>query len=182
MKSDSPESYIPDLLAYTRTHLTCRAMAQYIFDSVGCPNPKRVLFLNSQTNPDYLRCLTLIGMKQILGSRCVESVFIPHIYEDYDNPTKLYGRGFTYSRALPVSAKPPPVHIAEVLNRSFDLVVYGNIHRGMPYWEEIRYAYPPNQIVLLCGEDCDASNPTIHACVGQLYAQKGFHVFIRELA
>lgn len=179
MKSETPEEYIPQLLEYTRKHLSCRAMAQYVFDTVGCPTPNRVLFLGSNPGPDYLRCMTLIGMKQILGNQCMESVFIPHIYEDYATPKTLYGKGFTYSRVLPVSAKPLPIHIDDARNGTFDLVVYGSLHRGMPYWEEVTSAYPPERIVLLCGEDCEDVS---HNCFGKDLANKGFHVFIRELA
>lgn len=182
MASETPEEFIPELLDYTRNHLTCRAMAQYVFNTVGCPTPKRVLFLGSDPTVDYLRCLTLIGMKQILGSRCCESVFVPHIYEDYPSPEKIYGKGFTYSRILPVSAKPPLVYIDEIRNRAFDLVVYGSIHRGMPYWDEVTRAYPPEKVVLLCGEDCDAPDYTTHVCGGLDYARRGYHLFVRELA
>lgn len=180
MQSDTPETYIPRLLDYTRTHLTCRAMAQYVFDTVGCPTPRKVLFLGGNPNPDYLRCLTLIGMKQILGNQFMESVPVPHIYADYPSPQTLYGKGFTYSCVLPQSAKPPPIHIDDLRNGSFDLVVYGSLHRGMPYWEEVTKAYPPQRIVLLCGEDCD-SGQAQHSCWAEDLGQKGFHVFIREL-
>lgn len=180
MRSETPEEYIPQLLEYTRNHLTCRAMAQYVLDTVGCPNPRRVLFLGGDPGPDYLRCLTLIGMKQILGNRCAESVYIPHIYEDYPTPSSLYGKGFNYSRIIPVSAKPPPIHIDEILNGSFDLVIYGSLHRGMPYWDEVKRTYPPERIVFLCGEDCNEPNDR-HICHAVDYAKQGFHVFIREL-
>lgn len=178
MQSDAPESYIPELLEYTRKNLTCRAMAQYVFDTVGCSTPKRVLFLGGESNPDYLRCLTLIGMKQILGNQCMESVVVPHIYEDYPNPSSLYGKGFTYSRVLPVSAKPPPIHIDDLRNGTFDLVVYGSMHRGTPYWNEVTHAYPPNRIVILCGEDCDERHQT---CDQYELSKMGFQVFVREL-
>lgn len=182
MKSETPEKYIPELLDYTRKNLTCRSMAQYVFDTVGCPSPKRVLFLGGNPNPDYLRCLTLIGMKQILGSQCMEWVVIPHIYEDYPTPSTLYGKGFTYSRSLPVSAKPPPIHIDDIRNGIFDLVVYGSLHRGFPYWNEVSHAYSPDRVVLLCGEDCDDPDQLKHTCtLGNELAQRGFHVFIREL-
>jgi hypothetical protein len=181
MNSKEPKKFIEPLLEHTRTHLTCRAMAQYVFDTVGFSNPKRVLFLSGETRPDYLRCLTLIGMKQILGSNCAESVCIPHIYEDYPKDVALYSKGFTYSRILPVSSKPQPIHINEVIEGSFDLVVYGSIHRGMPYWNEVTSSYPPSKIILLCGEDCDANTPNQHVCFGKELAQKGFNVFIREL-
>lgn len=182
MASTTPEDFLPALLDHTRTHLTCRARAQYVFDTVGCPTPKRVLFLGGNPNPDYLRCLTLIGMKQILGNQCMESVPIPHIYEDYPTPSTLYGKGFTYSRILPVSAKPLPIHIDDLRTGAFDLVVYGSLHRGLPYWDEVTRAYPPERIILLCGEDCDWNQPH-HTCLpGRELAQRGFHVFIRELA
>lgn len=182
MSSETPDEYIPELLEHTRKHLTCRAMAQYVFDTVGCPTPKRVLFLGGDARPDYLRCLTLIGMKQILGSACSDSVYIPHIYDDYADLAGLYGKGFTYSRAIPAAAKPSLVDIDELRNGAFDLVVYGSIHRGLPYWNEVSSAYPPHKIVLVCGEDCDAPDSRHHSCFGNDYAKNGFHVFIRELA
>jgi len=182
MESNTPEEYIVRLLEYTRSHLTCRAMAQYIFDTVGCPSPRKVLFLGGNPNPDYLRCLTLIGMKQILGNQCMESVFIPHIYEDYPTPERLYGKGFTYSRILPVSSKPLSIHIDDLRNGTFDLVVYGSLHRGMPYWEEVTKAYPPERIVILCGEDCDHPAYETHSnCPANDLSRKGFQVFVREL-
>jgi hypothetical protein len=156
-------------------------MAQYIFNRVGCSEPKRVLYLSGDPKPDYLRCLTLIGMKQILGRNCVESVFVPHIYEDYPTPTNLYGKGISYTRILPVSMKPPPVHIDQLRDGKFDLIVYGSLHHGMPYWDEVTRAYPPEKIVILCGEDCDKDNPYKHMCTGPHLAMKGYHVFIREL-
>lgn len=179
MQSESPESYIPQLLEYTRKHLTTRAMAQYIFDTVGCPTPKRVLFLSSKPAPDYLRCLTLIGMKEILGEKCVDSVHIPHIYEDYPTPTSLYGRGMSYTRILPVSSKSPLVLLSELKEKAFDLIVYGSIHRGMPYWDIVSKHYNPNEIILLCGEDCDPKSET-HACHLIDGANVEFHAFIRE--
>jgi hypothetical protein len=155
-------------------------MAQYIFDKVGCPNPKRVLFLSNDIYPDYLRCLTLIGMKQLLGNRCVESVFVPHIYEDYTTSERLYGRGFTYTRILPTYMKSSPVHIDEIRNRSFDIIVYGSLHRGLPYWEEVNNVYKPHEIVMLCGEDCDDKQNYHSKCSGIKFGNKGYNVFIRE--
>lgn len=182
MHSKTPTDFIPRLLEYTKKHLTCRAMAQYIFDTVGCSTPKKVLFLSGDANPDYLRCLTLIGMKEILGNRCIESVFVPHIYEDFSNPTSLYGKGFTYTRILPVSYKPSPVHIDELRNGSFDLIVYGSLHRGMPYWDEVTLTYPPQKIVILCGEDCDQPTFDHHsACNASELSREKFNLFVREL-
>jgi hypothetical protein len=174
MASSTPEAYLPDLLEYTRTHLTCRAMSQYVFDTVGCPHPRRVLVLGDRSDPDYLRCLTLIGMKQILGNQCVDSVHVPHIYEDYPTPEMLYGKGFSYTRILPVSAKSPPVTLEEIQSHAFDLVVYGSVHRGLPYLEEVKRVYHPNEIVFLCGDD------VCHTCATE--HESASHWFIRELS
>jgi len=180
MKSETPEQFIPDLLEYTRTHLTCRAMAQYVFNTVGCPNPKRVLFLSGDVYPDYLRCLTLIGMKQILGSNCVDLVEVPHIYEDYPTPRALYGKGFTYTCILPTSTKSPPIHIDEIRNHSFDLIVYGSLHRGTPFWDIVTSVYKPSEIVLLCGEDCDLL-ASKNVCPSLYLGDSGYMLFVREL-
>jgi len=177
MKSETPEKYIPELLEHTKKHLTCRAMARHVFDTVGCSNPKRVLFLGTNPHPDYLRCLTLIGMKQILGERCVDSIVVPHIYEDYPAPQSIYGRGFTYSRIIPVTSKPPPVQIDEIRNHAFDLIVHGSVHRGLPYWNEVHEAYKPHEIVMLCGED----DHDLSTCPARTHGVLGYNGFIREL-
>jgi hypothetical protein len=179
MASSDPESFIPKLLEYTRTHLTTKAMAQYVFNTVGCPTPKRVLFLSSDNKPDYLRCLTLSGMKEILGSNCVDSVNVPHIYDDYGSTDKLYGKGFSFTKSVPASSKSPLVHIDEIQNRSFDLIVYGSIHRGIPYYNDVMKVYKPSEVILLCGEDMTIGDT--HPCLGPEFSRRGHHVFIREL-
>lgn len=177
MASKTPEQYIPALLDYTKTHLTCRAMAQYLLTTVGCSSPKRVLLLGLDPRPDYLRDLTLIGLKQILGDQCVESVHVPFIYEDYPTPERNYGRGFSYSRILPVSSKPPMVHIDEIRSHAFDLILYGSVHRGLPYWDEVQKSYRPHEIVMLCGED----EHDLSTCPARLHGETGYNGFIREL-
>ena len=181
MASSTPESFIPELLEHTRTHLSTKAMAQYVFNTVGCPVPKRVLFLSSNENPDYLRCLTLTGMKEILGSNCTESVCVSHIYDDYTkDTTNLYGKGFSYTKVTPGSYRPPPIHIDDIKNHLFDLVVYGSMHRGMPYYDTVMKYYKPSEVVLLCGEDIDYGRAD-HTCSGTEFSRQGHHVFIREL-
>jgi hypothetical protein len=175
MVSETPKDYIPELLEYTRKHLTCRAMAQYVLTTIGCPSPKRVLFLSQAPHPDYLRCLTLIGFKQILGANCVDAIHVPHIYEDYESPERLYGRGFSYTQIVPVSSKSPHLDIEDIRSHSFDIVVYGSTHRGLPHWDLVHSVYSPSEIVLLCGEDVEPSN-TPH-----ILGERGYNVFIREL-
>ena len=180
MESSNPESFIPELLEYTRKHLTTKAMAQYIFDTVGCPSPKRILFLSSDPSPDYLRCLTLSGMKEILGKNCIESPHIPHIYDDYGSTENLYGKGFSFTKSIPTTSKSPLVHIDEIRNHTFDLIVYGSMNRGMPYYNEIIKVYSPSEIILLFGEDLDVEYTKKFSYIAS-FEKKGHPVFIREL-
>jgi len=174
--SQKPEQFLQPLLDYTRQHLTCRATAQYVFDTVGCPTPKRVLFLHTDPSPDYLRCLTLIGMKQILGAACVESVIVPHIYDDYGPSNELYGMGFTYSKILPAAMKPHPYSVEEIETKQYDLIVYGSLHRGLPHWDLVTSIYSPDEVIALCGEDL---HEPCH-CAGAEIATK-CSLFVREL-
>jgi FkbM family methyltransferase len=182
MNSSNPEAFIEELLDYTRKYLTTKAMAQYILDKSGCPSPNRVLFLSHNSEPDYLRCLTLIGLKELLGNRCVESLVVPHIYDDFGSANAHYGLGFSYTNVIPASLKPKSVQMAEIEEHAYDLVIYGSLHRGMPFWDLVKKHYKSSEIILLCGEDMDAPSPTkIHICSGAKLSEEGHHVFIREI-
>lgn len=168
---------LQDLLSYTRTHLTTEAVARSILDKTY-PQAKKVLFLSGHLFPDYLRCLTLHGFKMILGKACVDVPRVDHLYADSTiPPEKLYGNGFSYQRVLdPALHDPSSLQNVEqdIRNRLYDLIVYGNIHRGMPYYELVLEHYAPAQVLLLDGED-------IHRCNRDAYLQKGHPVFVREL-
>jgi hypothetical protein len=171
MGSKNPESYIPKLLDYTRKHLTTKAMAQYIFTTLNVPNPNRVLFLSGDAYPDYQRCLTLTGMKELLGKNCVDDISVPHIYDDYGDVSKLYGKGFSYTKIVPAEFKTPEI------SGKFDFIIYGSVHRGMPYWENINNMYDPSQIILICGADSCHHD----YCFAKMYANRGYQCFVREL-
>jgi len=180
MNSVYPESYIPRLLDYTKKHLTTRAMAQYIFDTVGCSNPKKVAFLSGHPWSDYLRDLSLIGMKEILGDQCVADIDIPYIYDDYaGDPTTLWGRGFTYTKVVPASSR-SGLNMDDLQSGRFDLIVYGSVHRGVPHWDTVIQTYRPEQIVVLCGEDIGVG-PHYEPCTIPSFDALGCNCFVREL-
>jgi len=119
----------------------------------------RVLFLSGSVDPDYMRCTLLVGLKQALGPAAVLDVpEVPHVYASYPEiaAQTLYGRGFSYTRAL---ADNPPLRrdhefvVAAIRARAFALVIYGSMHRGTPYLEEVCAAYAPHEVVFVCGED-----------------------------
>ena len=136
-----------------------------------------ILFLSGSTYPDYLRCLTLHGLKLLMGSKCHDYPKISHIYKSNMNFGSLYGKGMTYSNLLDNSFRDDSLdnNIERLIQkRYFDLIIYGSYHRGMPLLDLVNTAYKPNEVVLLCGED-------IHTCDHNDWVKKGYHVFVREL-
>lgn len=174
MKQDPQD--IPKLLEYTRTHLTTKAMAKYILNKSGI-EAKSILFLSGNTYPDYMRCLNLHGFKELFGSDCHDYPRIPHLYTDYPTPQNLYGKGMTYTCLLDPSIRNPENDStieADIKTKKYDAVVYGSVHRGMPFFDLIKNVYPPNKLILICGED---EHPE---CQFKNLSSEGYNVFIRE--
>ena len=177
------------LLEYTRLHLSTTSVARYVLRSAGCDGARTILFLSGDLYPDYLRCLTLHGLKRLLGRACHDSPRVSHMYSDYGGDFRgLYGKGFSYSGLLDPALHDPAVEAAEaaeaagraggivgrIAAHAFDVVVYGSYHRGMPHYDAVRSAYKPGEVILLCGEDA-------HACDYDRYVREGHYVFVREL-
>jgi hypothetical protein len=154
--------------AITIHQLTTTAMAQRVLRTVGLglgpggsflSSPPRVLFLSGSVTPDYMRCTLLIGLKQALGAANVLDVpKVPHVYTSFPvaDAQRLYGHGFSYTRALaddPPLARDPASVLAAIRAHVFDLVIYGSMHRGTPFLEEVYAAYAPHEVVFVCGED-----------------------------
>jgi len=166
------------LLEYTKNYLTTDKIASYILQKTNFENVSKILYLSGDTQPDYLRCLTLHGFKILFGENCHDYPKIPHIYtSDSINYTNLYGKGITYTNLLE-----PILHndnlddtiIENIKNKYYDIVIYGSYHRGMPYYDLICEVYNANEIILLCGED-------EHVCDNHSFLVKGHSVFVREL-
>ena len=52
---------INQLLEYTKTHLTTKALAKNILEKSNHSCASRILYLSGEIRPDYLRCTTLHG-------------------------------------------------------------------------------------------------------------------------
>jgi hypothetical protein len=165
--------------AVTTHQLTTTAVAQRVLRTVGVggsPPPPRVLFLSGSVTPDYMRCTLLIGLKQALGAANVlDAPKVPHVYASFPaaDAHRLYGRGFSYTRALaddPSLPRDPASVLDAIRAHVFDLVIYGSMHRGTPLLEEVYAAYAPHEVVFVCGEDS-------HACHR---APPGTWQFVRE--
>jgi hypothetical protein len=175
--------YIEKLLNYTRTHLTTTAMAKYILSKVGLK--KKILFLSGNVQPDYLRCLTLSGFKNIYGSECHDYPKVPHIYTDYpDSCNGFWGKGITYTKIVNPEKRNnlyDKTIVEDILSHAYDIVIYGSYHRGLPFFDAVSAIYDSKDIVFLCGEDCDLDNNYVsHECkLNEKNAE--YNLFIREL-
>ena len=174
-------NHINELLNYMKKYLTTENIANYILNKTGFNNVKNILFLSGQTNPDYLRCLTLHGFKKKYGENCHDYPIISHIYKSqHINYSDLYGKGITYSNILDINLHNYDFDKTiedDIINKKYDIVIYGSFHRGIPFYDLVSKYYKPNEIILLCGEDINGCDCNEHI----KYSQLGNHVFVREL-
>jgi hypothetical protein len=171
--------YATQLLAYTRKHLTTKAMATYVLEQSGHTHARSILYLSQDIQPDYLRCLLLHGFKELLGAACHDFPRIHHLYTDYpaNKVLKLYGKGFTYTRLVDAATHRRTMADftikRDIAAHKYDIVIYGSIHRGMPYWNLVHKHYTSKDVILFCGED-------LHQCVFKTLGSD-HDLFIREL-
>ena len=173
---------ILELLQIAREKMSCLATAKYVLDTIQHSKCQNILYLSGNTEPDYLRCLTLTGFKQLMGAQCHDYPRIPHIYTDWTIDETLWGRGMTYSHNVDPELrnnKKDDTVIEDIIAHKYDLIIYGSGHRGLPYADLVEQYYNSNEIVILCGEDCDRNiNYTKHCC---MFHSMSAHIFIREL-
>ena len=157
-------------------------MAEYILDVSGHKNTCTILFLSGLRRygmiPNYLRDLSLQGLKKLFGKNCHDYPHVPHIYDNYaNNEKKLYGKGFTYSKNVPSNQRDimrDDTLEKDIESHYYDLIIYGSYHDGMPLFDKISSSYAKKDIILICGDD-------IHVCDHQKFVNEGHHVFVREL-
>ncbi len=178
-------AHIEELLSYTRTHLTTTRAAQNILDSIDKPQAKRVLFLSGNLDADYLRCLTLSGFKNLLGAECHDYPKVAHLYDDYSGDfVPHWGGGMTYQKTIKKENRNDDYDksvVRDIIDHKYDIVVYGSYHRGTPLIEIVTSFYKDEDLVFLCGEDCDVDkNREYHACLLKEHGGANLNIFIRE--
>lgn len=168
------------LFNYTNNNLTTKQIAKYILNKTNNDKCYNILYLSGDTNPDYLRCLTLHGFKELFGENCHDYPKIPHIYKSNNiNYTKLYGKGISYTNLLDETLHNSKIdnNILDYIKiKHFDLIIYGSHTRGMPFYDLVDSIYEPNKIILLNGED---NSYNIDYFTNWIL--KGHYVFVREL-
>jgi hypothetical protein len=163
---------LEQLMEHTRKYLTTKAMAAYVLREMQYSGKGKILYLSFDTAPDYMRCTLLSGLKELLGDRVVDFPKIEHIYKSYIGDLKsLYGKGFSYTKInddLPVDRS----NILHRINRrEFELIIYGSVHRGLPFYNRVKLRYPSSHVAYVCGED-------FHSCGYAHYS----NLFLREFS
>lgn len=172
------ESLVKKFIDYTKKHLTTKSIAEYILTKTNNTTVSNVLYLSGSIDPDYLRCLTLHGFKELFGNKCHDFPKISHIYKSSNiNYNSLYGKGISYTNLLGEHLHDYNLSLnieESIKTKYYDIIIYGSFHRGMPYYDLVNKIYKPNEIILICGEDC-------HCCNYNYWTSKGHNVFVREL-
>jgi hypothetical protein len=165
------------LVQYMRNHLTTRKMAQYVLNTLSVRRVSSILYLSGSMFPDYLRCLTLHGFKELMGKKCHDYPKIPYLYTDFAGDFRyMYGKGITYSNLLNSADTRDDALDAtieqDIANCKYDLIIYGSAHRGLPFLELVKQHYSSERIIMFCGED-------LHSC--ELLELEKQILFVREL-
>ena len=165
------------LIEHTRRYLTAKSMAAYLLYTIKYSGSGKILFLSNEARPEYLRCCVLIGLKELLRERVVDFPKIEHIYKSYLGDTKkLYGKGFSYTKIVEDFSIDRDNIEQRIRNKEFDLIVYGPVHKGLPFHELVCQIYDSNKILYLCGEDTHIYNGVNYRCQ---YVNLT-HLFLRE--
>jgi len=143
------------LLEHTRRYLTTKHMAAYMLRQVDYNENGPILFLTTKVEPDYMPDCILAGLKELYQERVIDVPKIDFLYKSYKGDVKtLYGRGMSYTKLvddLPIDRENIEQRIR---NKEFDLIIYGSVHRGLPYHNLIKQMYESERIIYICGEDC----------------------------
>lgn len=114
-----------------------------------------ILFI-SNNQPDYLSDCVFHGLN-VINQVNLEYIKTPYyMFKDYSNLSKIYGRGFTIFGKLNNNLK-KEFNNDEILNKIidkyYDKVIYGSIHRNNSYINIIHKYYNKNDIIIMDGED-----------------------------
>lgn len=164
------DAILLQLLAHTREYLTARAMAGYVLQTIGYKGGGKILFLLGDSSPDYLPCTLLIGLKELIGDQAVDVPKLPYIYTNYsENIKNLYGKGMSYTKIVEDLPLDRTNIERRIQKKEFDFVIYGSVHRGLPYLDLVKNIYSEDEVFYFCGEDS-------HLCEYKNLP----HLFIRE--
>lgn len=142
-----------NLIKYANRNLTTQAMCRYFSElaNLSITPQDRILFVDSKLSsaPDYLSVFNFIGLKQVYGDQ-VECLYEEPEYVYLDSTqdvSKLYGRGFGYTKVLNRS------HVKSKPADSPALVIISNLARDFRIVGSLKITYPKTKFVLFWGQD-----------------------------
>jgi len=146
---------------------------------------KILLIVKASANMvDYQSVLTLIGLKQVFGTRVTVAFPIDYIYSDWAGASEeLYGRGFGYTRVLAPSLRNGNEVRAEEVTLSsdylseFETIVVGSVTRNSRLARKLLLIHPAAKTVWIHGEDHEPAVDEVEE-----YRRLGVAVFARELS
>ena len=174
------------ILEWTRNHLTSISMARYMI-RIAKLKPSRILFIDEflPDIPDYLSCMTLIGLKQLYGSMVTVAYPVDYIYTDYQkDTTSLYGKGFGYTKILDKDfdtlQDADAVSIDSLKNievfSKYDLIVIGSVSRNLEISNLLSKKEIAANKIFIWGDDRPRSRKELK----QIRRMDGYK-FIREI-
>ena len=140
---------------HTNEYLTTKSIANYILKTSNNNNPKKILFLSPNDDEDYLKVLTLHGLKSLFGNNCHDYPKIPSIYKSC-TLTSLYGNGFTYSKLLDDNYRDDTLDSTieeDIVSKKYDMIIYSKTSIYYKFYDIISKVYEPSKVIFLNGED-----------------------------
>ena len=170
------------VLSHAKKHQTSIALADYVLkvtryhqyniDEVRRDHVKNVLVLcGSPPEFDYMVASLLHGLREILGDTAVTDFpsnpiyyeIQPDVFQTYSllHSTYVHGLGYTWGHRLRNNTNfHNSLNRADIrkgiLQKRWDLIVYPQVHRGMPYWDLVKASYNRGEIILIDAEDWSA--------------------------
>lgn len=112
----------------------------------------KILFISSADCADYLCDMAFHGLRCLFGTEVVDVNRLWFMYQGA-KLDGMYGKGFTLYGLVDEGNVDRTDISRKIANRYFDLVVFGSVQRCWDRLEEVRRAYPAEQIIFLDGED-----------------------------
>jgi len=129
----------------------------------------KILFISNFLEPDYLNDCFYNGLatlqKKFPSEYEVTLSNLPeYMLDSYPKTESLYGRGFSLYGYMDHHPRVSFNCFEEIINKQFDIVIYGSIRRDQRWLEQILSIYDKDSIICLDGED--------HAYVDDFLAEK----------
>ncbi len=186
-----------ELLNYTKENLTTEKSVETILETMNLNSSNNILLVTNlmANQSDYLLSMLTHGLKMKTKGRCICYPDFDYHYQDYPQAevSKLYGRGFNYTRLLPENYKNDTKEESiekKLETREFDGVI---LYMDEATDNQVPFLIAKNyrdKTSVVCGRDCDPFfNPD-----GKFWTSRDYHdctlkilsnlqnVFVRELA